>query len=153
MLTVRDELYQYGSTADIATIEYPIPGQQADLTITEIENGRTVRRGAFLPVTITIENLDWATATGNVWNTIYFSDDTVISSDDHRMAIVDITNMPGKTSRTYEVELQIWGSIPLGEYYIYAIADEQEIIDESDETNNVLFSPTTVTIKEQNRFH
>jgi PKD repeat protein len=152
-LTVTDPAGEQATTADTAIIQYDIPGQTVDLTVTAIDGPRSGRRGDHFPITVSIENLDWAVATGTFRIAIYLSEDNVITTDDEWKMTIYVTNFPGKASRTYETAILLSGDLPLGDYYFGAIVDQLNVIDESDETNNALSSTDTMTIRPQKKFH
>lgn len=147
-LTVTDQASQQDTTADTATIQYAVPGQMPDLVVSSVEGASRGRTGDYVPVTVTIENIDWGVATGTAQLGIYLSEDNVITTSDNKRATIYVTNLPGKSSQTYSTEILLMGNIPTGTYYYGAIADELDDIAESNETNNAL-TGNTIDIRPQ----
>jgi len=147
-LTVRDPANETATTASTATIQYAVPGQTSDLSVSFVEGASRGRIGNYVPVTVTITNNGWATATGTAKLGVFLSEDDVITTSDNGRASIFVTNLAGKSSKTYNTEILLMGNIPTGTYYYGAIADELDDIVESDETNNAL-TGNTINIRPQ----
>jgi hypothetical protein len=144
---VTDSASQQATAANIATIDYVIPGTDPDLEVTNVEGASQGTTGNNVPVSVTITNSGDATAAGTAQLAIYLSEDSVITASDNKRVIIFVTNLAAGQTVTYDTQILLASNIPTGIYYYGAIADEHFDIAESDETNNALPSVGTLTIE------
>jgi cysteine-rich repeat protein len=119
-----------------------------DLTITGVQPAASsVRRGARLAVTHTVLNAGSVGAGSSVVgfrlskNTVYGdSDDRTISTTQ------SITPLPAGASLKKTTNITIPTTTPVGSYFICAMADRNNAIIESNESNNVLCSSSPITV-------
>ncbi|MFK7937180.1 MAG: CARDB domain-containing protein, partial [Saprospiraceae bacterium] len=105
--------------------------------------------------TITISNLkirNQGSATAGTFKVGYYlSTNTIISTNDYLVGTDVITSLdPNATSTEYFSINLSSTDIPEGTYYVGIIADNEDVVDESDEENNNCFYSTQVTITSSN---
>ena len=120
---------------------------QPDLIMTSVApNAATVNAGAALSVTNTVTNQGASSGVFRIAyhlsvNTIYGdADDVVIPT------IRVVTSLGAGASNTATTGLSIPSTAPGGTYFLCAVADSVNQVAESKESNNMLCSPSTVTV-------
>ncbi|HEY5649532.1 MAG TPA: CARDB domain-containing protein, partial [Nitrospiria bacterium] len=109
-----------------------------DLTVTAVNGPKSGRIGETITITTTVRNGGNIATVGNFDLGIYLSTDTTITTDDILRALISVGPMAVGESRTFNTDVLIQGFIEPGTYYPGAIADEGDVIVESDETNNAV---------------
>jgi len=115
--------------------DFTIEAGSADLTLLPVmlDNDSMLFTGNYLPVYVSVTN----EGSGIFRTTVdfYISEDLTISADDYHMNAKTITLDYANTA-DLEYEIPIPTNIPSGDYYITAIVNESQEIDEIDYSNN-----------------
>ncbi|MBN2103683.1 T9SS type A sorting domain-containing protein [bacterium] len=128
---------------------YALDAALPDIIVTNIEAMDAT--GPDLSYRVTVKNIGDGATTGKFKNRIYLSPDATITPDDHQINdwnCYDILNA-NQSKISYDLTSTVTELSP-GEYYMGVIADAKEVIEESDETNNILANLTTkITIPDE----
>lgn len=108
-----------------------------DLQVSCPNHVDTMYSGTNYPFTFTVTNIGQAQTGQNAWgDAIYLSTDTILSSGDTRLNLINRTGTLAKNA-SYNVNSQV--SIPnglFGTYYLLAVADDQDLNNDEDSSNN-----------------
>ena len=110
-----------------------------DLVVTAVTGPKTFNRYEELLDTITITNTGIvATTDENIYTAIYLStDQTLGSSDKHLMSLRIGILAAGESKKIpFSNAYGAYANVPVGNYYLIAVADVDDDIYETDETNN-----------------
>ena len=116
---------------DVITVTKVYP----DLVMTVVGGPQSAGTGEYITITNTVTNQGVTTA-GAFWVGLYLSTDNVITTDDTFLGSRSVNGLSagnGSTHNTNNVQIP---DVAGGNYYIGAIADYQNIVEESDENNN-----------------
>jgi subtilase family serine protease len=109
-----------------------------DLTMTAVSGPASAATGS----SITVSNTVSANASGGIppgfYVGIYLSADNVITSSDIFIGYRYVSGLTPGASSTADTTITIPTTVPAGTYYIGVIADYNNVVKESDETNNGL---------------
>ena len=127
----------------------PVQVTRADLEMTAVTpNAATVNRRSTLSVGNTVQNQGLIASTAfrigfrlSVNNIYGDSDDVVIST------IRSVTLLAAGASSSATTSLSIPSTVPVGTYYVCAMADSLNAVVETDEGNNTFCSGATVTVQ------
>lgn len=106
-----------------------------DLTMTAVSGPKSARDGESISLTATVTNLGTTSAPASTiqW---YLSVDNIITAADTPLASVATASLAGGSSRSVSATTTVPGSVPAGTYYLGVIADPENLIAETNETNN-----------------
>lgn len=129
----QDETNNYKAGATTISIT----GTQPDLAVTALSGPSSITRDVPFDVTTTVSNLV-STAAGSSFRVgIYLSSDPTVTTGDILIGSRTIASLAGSTSDTAVTSVTVpSASVPAGTYYLGAIADDQGVITESNESNN-----------------
>ena len=117
-----------------------------DLTLTGVSGPTTAAFGEQAAVTATVTNATEGVVPGTFYVHIFLSENSTITGSDTYIGSRVISGMgPGATS-TEATTVTIPTTLKRGTYYIGAIVDYLNSVNESDETNNAL-AGNTILIK------
>lgn len=117
------------------TVNPPLP---SDLTITELSLSEpTSPLGGSVTVNATIRNLAANDALTSML-AFYISSDEVLDNVDVLLGTEETDILKAETSVNASVSVVIPSAMLAGDYYVIALADAEEVLDESDEGNNSL---------------
>lgn len=117
-------------------------GSHPDLAVTGVSGPTSAKRGEYITVSTTIVNQGTVSTGGSFDLGIYLSTDATITTGDIKRATVSVADMAPGESRTLSADFLIQGSTVPGAYYLGAIADETNVVVESNEFNNALAGNT-----------
>lgn len=157
-LTNRAGLYYLGSVADypgvipeVSETNNILRGNSInisigpDMAMTALSGPTRGSPGGTMQVTNAVANLGTAPPTAfNVG--IYLSADPVITVADIRVGLRPVSSLPPGTNSTSVVAVALSASFTNGTYYLGAIADYPNSIQEITETNNTIVIGTPITI-------
>ncbi|MEW6682909.1 MAG: S8 family serine peptidase [Nitrospirota bacterium] len=119
-----------------------------DLTMTDVTpNAASVNAGSTLSVSDTTFNQ--GTSAAGSFTIAYHLSTNTSSGDGDDIAIATtraVGSLGGGASNVASTALAISGGTPAGNYYVCAIADAASAVIETNEANNALCSPSTVTV-------
>ena len=126
-----------------------IPPSLPDLVVTAIHV--IDHEGPDISFKLTVKNDGTGTAGTSFKNIIYLSQDSTITDSDYRVNDWNIDQLaPGESRTSWDLASSVI-NVPAGEYYLGAIADAENDISESDETNNTKYADSQqVMIPESN---
>jgi hypothetical protein len=112
------------------------PTPDVDLTVTALTAPANIMVGATFPVSMTVVNQGTAPA-GAFRVAFYFSTDATITTADEGIALCDYpAGLAGGATHVCNTTLHVPNTQPPGTYFLGAIADDQGVIAERNETNN-----------------
>jgi subtilisin family serine protease len=116
-----------------------------DLTMTAVSGPTTARDAQSITLTATVANLGKVSAPASTirW---YLSTDSVITTADTPLASVTTTALAAGASRIVSITTAVPASVPAGTYRFGVIADPENLIAETNETNNARASTGTVAV-------
>jgi subtilase family serine protease len=117
-----------------------------DLALTEVSGPATAAFGAQATVTTTVTNATEGDVPGTFYVHMFLSDDSTITSSDTYIGSRVISGMGPGASSTETTTVTIPSTLKRGTYYIGAIVDYLNSVNETDETNNAL-AGNTIFIK------
>lgn len=123
----------------------PLP----DLIATDVQASRPVMLGGAITISVTIQNVGGVTAgVSGTW--LNLSTDATLSADDPFLGFsfcAILALAPGATfTCSGTIPFQPLGPAPPGEYRVFGSADVEGQVTESDESNNGLATPGTITV-------
>jgi subtilase family serine protease len=127
------EVHEDNNTLEMGLIQI---SAGPDFEVTQITGPATAGSGASVPFTTTVRNI----GTGRsdlVSLGIYLSTDATITTNDLRVGGRQVSLGPGETS-TEVTMVPLSPALPLGTYYLGAIADDANLDIEPNESNNAL---------------
>jgi len=120
----------------------------ADLTIQSITpSSSSIQSGDIINIAVEIQNLGFA-ATDPFAVELFLSDDTnldQLDEDDFTLTRFIHQGLPEAGSEMLDVDIYFPNHLD-GNYYIFAVIDIDEVIDESNENNNVDYEQISITI-------
>ena len=119
--------------------------RNVDLSFTGAGSPKTAKNEASINVTATVKNLGTAAAPGSTirW---FLSTDNIITTADTPLASISTAALAAGASRAVSVSTTVPGSVPAGTYYIGVIADPDNLVAETNETNNARVSGNTTVV-------
>ena len=90
--------------------------------------------GATLNYAVKVKNSGTANPTAAV--SLRLSTDAVYSADDRLILTINAANVPGGTEKALSGSVALPAFLPAGKYYLLAMADPNDAVAETDETNN-----------------
>ena len=113
----------------------PPPPTQADLTVTSFHVIDS--EGPDIACKLTVENEGSESTSSEFKNIVYLSQDKTITNTNYRVADWNVTESlaPGESKTSWNLSFAV-SDVPAGEYYLGAMADAYNNINESDENNN-----------------
>ena len=140
---------KYGNNLVTAyTFKFSTVPSTQDLTVTSVIAPTTsVVNGVTIIVSNTIKNLG-NTATSGFWVSYYAT--TSKTSQGTYLGERYISSLAPGASNQQNTQLTIPTTISPGSYFIMVKADSTGIIKESNENNNIMYSPTTVSVIKSN---
>jgi hypothetical protein len=110
-----------------------------DLAVSFMEfSPDTAKPGNELSVNIVLENIDLGSSGSGIVK-YYLSDDTLISDTDFVIGTSTFSNLNGGQELALGISWTVVSSLPDGDYYVGCIVDANNIINESNEENNVFY--------------
>jgi len=133
--------------SNIATVTVTINAAQSgiDLTMTAIGGASQADPGKSTPISTTVMNLGTDNS-GTFKVGIYLSVDNIITTGDTKIGERSSNSLSVNASSTVNSSVTIPAGTALGNYYIGAIADYQNVVEEFDEGNNTIATPFEVTL-------
>ena len=117
-----------------------------DLTMTSVRGPLRGSPGGTMQVTNVVANLGPGNS-GAFTIGLYISTDTIITTNDLRIATRAVSTLPGMTNSTGVTAVALSATFTnFGTFYLGAIADYLRVVPEISETNNALASTNTVEI-------
>lgn len=138
--------FAFNNPHDPASPNYVPPAP--DLRVTSVSGPSSATRGQTISVSATVTNSGNATA-GSSTLEWYFSSDNVITTGDYSAGTSSVTAISAGGSQTINTTITVATSATEGNtYYLGAIADRNNVLTESNETNNVgvATSPTAIIV-------
>jgi subtilase family serine protease len=130
-----------GSAIAPTTIKICAP----DLVITSISTGTTTyKRGDKITIKNTVKN-QGEIASGSFKVYFYLSKDSTITTADTPLGYRTISGLNAGASNTEYTNFTVPSNLS-GSYYVGAIADQSNDVFESNESNNILASPTSINV-------
>ena len=132
---------------DIVAIPITLNPKSVDLTILSADGPATAQVGSTVRVDWTTKNAGTADANATWYDSVYLSDDPFFNFGDVRLvarSVGEHAPMLASASYTLSENVAIPGTLT-GARYLLFIADDGSTQAESDETNNVLAVPITIT--------
>lgn len=135
-----------------ATIDVLASTAQIDLTIDDVVGPVKAFRGEYLRIDVYLTNQGPDAAPGlsatacGYYSGVYLSTDTTITTADTLIGRGCHAALAGGATNRFWRDVTIPADMPRGFYYWGAIADDTEILGETDETNNAFGSPARVNI-------
>ncbi len=135
-----------------ATIDVLASTAQIDLTIDDVIGPNRAQRGEALRLDVYLTNLGPDAAPGlsatacGFYVSAYLSTDTTIDTSDTLIGRGCMASLAGGATLRFFKDVTVPADMPRGFYYWGAIADDTEILGETDETNNAFGSPDRVNI-------
>ena len=119
--------------------------RNVDLTLTGVTSPRTAKNGVSLSLTANLKNQGTATAPASTvrW---YLSTDNLITTADTPLASVSTASLTAGSTRSVSATATVPISVPAGTFYIGAIADPDNGVPETNETNNARVSGNTTAV-------
>ena len=134
----------YGNNLATAyTFKFTTSPSTYDLRITNIVAPTTGIKGSAIIVQNTVKNLG-NTVTNGFWVTYYLKTST--TGANIYMGDRYISSLAAGASNQQNTQLTIPKNISIGNYFIMVKADSTGIIKESNETNNIMYSPSKINI-------
>jgi subtilase family serine protease len=109
-----------------------------DLVITAITPPASATIGKPVTVPVTVKNQGVGTTGRNFTVGLYLCSDSTISPSCSRIAYPAVATLAAGAEATLNIVVPAMPSVTAGAYYLGAIADSNNVINESDETNNSL---------------
>jgi len=135
-----------GGGVDIGADECFIPTEYPDLSIIFGPSPGYLRMGDPDPVTLALEVHNWTyVAVGATDIQICLSADAEIGPEDALLATVPCPALGGLAVWNTSIPVTVPTDVPLGYYYLAAVADASDSIAETNEGNNVALHPVSVT--------
>lgn len=125
------------------TFKFSTSPSTQDLTVTNIVSPTTAVKGSKIIVSNTVKNLG-NTATNGFWVAYYLTTST--TSTDIYIGERYISSLASGASNQQNTQLTIPTNISSSNYYIMVKADSTGLIKESDENNNIMYSPAKMDI-------
>lgn len=127
--------------------ETPVPDEKLpDLEVKAIRSDTEGSPGNLMNVTTSVQNTGTATA-GPFKVSLYLSKDSGLSDDDILIGMGEVSELPAGTQSDGKAPSPIPQNLTPGIYYFGILVDSTEVVAESDETNNVGFAQSPVTIR------
>jgi subtilisin family serine protease/subtilase family serine protease len=119
--------------------------QAVDLTMTAVSGPTTARNEQSITLSATVSNQGTASAPASMirW---YLSTDSTITTADTPLGSVTTTTLAAGASRTVSITTTVPASVPAGTYRFGVIADPDNLVAETNETNNARASGSTVAV-------
>jgi GEVED domain/Domain of unknown function DUF11/CARDB/HYR domain/Secretion system C-terminal sorting domain len=126
----------------------PIAANQPDLTLTNLAVPTSpIAQGQILNFTFSLKNQGTAAATGNFNVKSYLSKDKTLSVDDYQDGIVPTGNFAaGQLATQVAGALAVNSTVAAGIYYVILKVDADDQIVESNEFNNVIVTPYSISV-------
>lgn len=112
-----------------------------DLVMTAVSGPLSVRPGTTMNISNTVRNQGNAKA-GLFVVAFYLSADADITISDYYLGSRTVSSLAGGVSNSAITSLKVPAAMPLGTYYIGAIADFRNVVNENNEDNNALAGNT-----------
>jgi uncharacterized repeat protein (TIGR01451 family) len=122
-----------------------VAASKVDLMFTSVGSPSAAKNGAAVKLSATLKNQGTAAAPASMvrW---YLSSDSTITSSDLPLASLSTTALAAGATRTLSVSVGIPLDVPAGTYTIGAIADPDNGVGESSDTNNARASGTKLVV-------
>ena len=117
----------------------------ADLVVTVAGGPATGTIGSNIQITSTTENTG-GTAAGAFRVGLYLSVDATITTADELLGSCSMSSLAVGGTAACDADVTIPGSVTPGAYWVGAFADDQDVVTESDETNNALAASTPTVV-------
>jgi RHS repeat-associated protein len=153
LFIIADHLHSIPETEEDNNVQViPInllsPPVLADLIGTQINTPDTVGLGDNINVSWSVSNQGDGSVENPWIDALYLSKDTSLDTTDRALTGVQVTQvlplLPGESYTTTR-EINLPNNLDSGDYHFLLIADASSSISESDEVNNVLTQPVTLT--------
>lgn len=136
---------QLNSNAGTVTITINPAPPGTDLVITDIGNQTAADPGAYAYISNTVKNIGADVTSGTFKVALYLSTDSTITAGDTYLGDRTIfTSLQLNATSTATTGVKIPSDTPPGNYYVGAIADYENSIAETNETNNAFGVPFEV---------
>lgn len=114
-----------------------------DLTLTAVSGPATAKDGQSVSLSATVKNVGSVTAPASTvrW---YLSTDNVITTADTPLASLATASLNSGSSKKIGTTATVPAGVPAGTYFIGAIADPDNLLAETDDTNNARAGGTVV---------
>jgi subtilisin family serine protease/subtilase family serine protease len=119
--------------------------RNVDLTLTSVTSPTTAKNGASISLSANVKNLGTASAPASTirW---YLSTDSTITTADIPLASVSTAALNAGSSRSVSVTTTVPVDVAAGSYRIGAIVDPDNLVAETNETNNARVSTSTTAV-------
>jgi subtilisin family serine protease len=119
--------------------------RSVDLTMTAVSGPSTAKDGQTITLTGTVKNQGTSTAPASTirW---YLSTDNIITTADTPLVSLVTASLAGGASRAVSATATVPTSVPAGTYFIGAISDPDNVLAETNNTNNARASIGTVVV-------
>jgi hypothetical protein len=137
-----------GEPADVQTPTRPDdPAFLSDLAPVAVEAPGEVRLDSLLQLRVAVHNAGARTAGPGWFVRLFLSADSLITADDILIdQFVASRELPGGADDRYLRTMKLPGRTDPATYYLGSILDVTAVVPETDEENNTLLSPPTITI-------
>ncbi len=141
---VTEEDENNNATEGSLVKSYTATAAAVDLHPATFEPTRSVFAGDAYTFYGSVRNSGSQDINETVYSQIFFSVDSTITTDDEQIGKGRVTLIPGGDTVGFNAEVRIPDDVPSGTYYVGFIADSDDRIAESNETNNSVVQQITV---------
>jgi uncharacterized repeat protein (TIGR01451 family) len=144
-----NSVYESDETNNMLTVPITVTSPGPDLIVTSLDAPASVRPKESVAVTYTVKNQGDGTAQTGTWpyyyiDTLYFSTDDTWDSSDVYLTNYPVYQTPANTEYSPVLTITI-PEVTSGQYFLILKTDQGNSIYESNEDNNVIAVPVTVT--------
>lgn len=145
-ITLQDRIAETNENNNIIKKRIYVKGLDVDIALQSIVGDDILQSGSSVPVIIATKNTGKVNVVG-FKNKYYFSTDAVIDASDIVFSTTtsgSATGLVAGNSVNENINLFINANTPSGNYYIIAVADADNVIAETNESNNILIKQIQV---------
>jgi subtilase family serine protease len=130
----------------LASNTLTVTNSQADLVVTGVSIPSSATVGGQVSLSVTIKNQGSAAA-GAFRLSFYLSTGSTITTSSTNIAYCTFTSLAAGATSTCAGTVPLPASLGAGTYHGGAIVDDLNQVSESNESNNTLLAPNTLTVK------
>jgi len=113
------------------SVASPLP----DLMLPSVSSASSTSLGKSIPVTVVVKN-QGTVSSGGFYVGVYLSSDATITTKDNKIGTTYLNGFAANAEQTVTINGKVPPKLSLGNYYIGAIADVENRVAESNESNN-----------------